>query len=238
MTMKAIAIIPARSGSKGLPDKNIMPLAGKPMMAYTIEACLKSGCFERVHVSTDSEQYAKIGIEYGADVPFLRDPKLASDQATTEDVIRDVLEKYHERGEDFDVFGIMQPTSPLRTEEDIQNSFQLLDLKKADSIIGVCPMEHSPLWSNQLDESDSMYGFLQQATNQNRQKLGQYYRINGAIYLMRVEKYENHMCLYGEKSYAYKMPKERSVDVDDTMDFQVAQVFMNYRIEEKRKEDE
>src|SRR5574344_2131430 len=102
--MRAIAIIPARSGSKGLPDKNILPLEGKPMMAYTIEACLESGCFEKVHVSTDSELYAQIAIKYGADVPFLRDPSLATDQATTEDVIRDVLKKYQAKGEEFDIF--------------------------------------------------------------------------------------------------------------------------------------
>ncbi|MBP7320589.1 MAG: acylneuraminate cytidylyltransferase family protein [Lachnospiraceae bacterium] len=227
--MKAIAIIPARSGSKGLPNKNILPLEGKPMMAYTIEACLESGCFQRVHVSTDSEEYAQIAIEYGADVPFLRDPLLATDQATTEDVIWDVLEKYHALGEEFEVFGIMQPTSPLRNAIDIQNSFQLFQEKNANSIIGVCPMEHSPLWSNQLGEADSMYHFLNVQTNQNRQQFGQYYRINGAIYLMRISEYSSHMALYGEKSYAYRMPKERSIDIDDEMDLEIAKVFMKFK---------
>ena len=227
--MRAIAIIPARSGSKGLPDKNILPLEGKPMMAYTIEACLESDCFERVHVSTDSELYAQIAIKYGAEVPFLRDPSLATDQATTEDVIRDVLEKYHAMGEEFEVFGIMQPTSPLRTALDIQNSFRLFQEKDADSVIGVCPMEHSPLWSNQLGESDSMYHFLDTQANQNRQHFGQFYRINGAIYLMRISAYSSHMALYGERSYAYRMPKERSIDIDDSMDFEIAKVFMKYK---------
>ena len=227
--MKAIAIIPARSGSKGLPNKNILQLNDKPMMAYTIEACLESGCFEKVHVSTDSELYAQIAIKYGADVPFLRDPSLATDQATTEDVIRDVLKKYQAKGEEFDIFGIMQPTSPLRTALDIQNSFQLFTEKEADSVIGVCPMEHSPLWSNQLGESDSMYHFLDEQTNQNRQQFGQFYRINGAIYLMRLSEYSSHMALYGKRSYAYRMPKERSIDIDDWMDYEIAKVFMKYK---------
>lgn len=227
--MKAIAIIPARSGSKGLPNKNILQLNDKPMMAYTIEACLESGCFQRIHVSTDSEEYAQIAIKYGADVPFLRDPVLATDQATTEDVIRDVLEKYRKVGEEFEVFGIMQPTSPLRTALDIQKSFQLFREKNADSIISVCPMEHSPLWSNQLGEADSMYQFLNVQTNQNRQQFGQYYRINGAIYLMRISKYSSHTALYGEKSYAYRMPKERSIDIDDEMDLEIAKVFMKFK---------
>ena len=227
--MKAIAIIPARSGSKGLPNKNILQLNDKPMMAYTIEACLESGCFQRIHVSTDSEEYAQIAIKYGADVPFLRDTALATDQATTEDVIRDVLEKYRKVGEEFEVFGIMQPTSPLRTALDIQKSFQLFREKNADSIISVCPMEHSPLWSNQLGEADSMYQFLNVQTNQNRQQFGQYYRINGAIYLMRISKYSSHTALYGEKSYAYRMPKERSIDIDDEMDLEIAKVFMKFK---------
>ncbi len=227
--MKAIAIIPARSGSKGLPNKNILQLNDKPMMAYTIEACLESGCFQRIHVSTDSEEYAQIAIKYGADVPFLRDPALATDQATTEDVIRDVLEKYRKVGEEFEVFGIMQPTSPLRTALDIQKSFQLFREKNADSIISVCPMEHSPLWSNQLGEADSMYQFLNVQTNQNRQQFGQYYRINGAIYLMRISKYSSHTALYGEKSYAYRMPKERSIDIDAEMDLEIAKVFMKFK---------
>ena len=225
--MKAIAIIPARSGSKGLPNKNILQLNDKPMMAYTIEACLESGCFQRIHVSTDSEEYAQIAIKYGADVPFLRDPALATDQATTEDVIRDVLEKYRKVGEEFEVFGIMQPTSPLRTA--LEKSFQLFREKNADSIISVCPMEHSPLWSNQLGEADSMYQFLNVQTNQNRQQFGQYYRINGAIYLMRISKYSSHTALYGEKSYAYRMPKERSIDIDDEMDLEIAKVFMKFK---------
>ena len=117
--MKAIAIIPARSGSKGLPDKNILQLDGKPVIAYTIEACLESGCFDRVHVSTDSEIYAKVAREYGADVPFLRCEELATDDASTEDVVRYVLDQYEKRKESFEVFGIMQPTSPLRNKQDI-----------------------------------------------------------------------------------------------------------------------
>ncbi|MCR4955286.1 MAG: acylneuraminate cytidylyltransferase family protein [Lachnospiraceae bacterium] len=228
--MKSIAIITARSGSKGLPHKNIKNLHGKPMMAYTIEACLKSGCFDRVHVSTDSEEYAKIAVEYGADVPFLRGEELASDTATTEDVIRFVLREYEKRGETFEVFAIMQPTSPLRDEEDIKNSFALMKEKDANSIIGVCEMEHSPLWSNTLPENLSMEGFLDKARNQNRQSFGTYYRINGAMYLVKTKSYTSHTAMYGEKSYAYVMAKEHSVDIDDEMDFIIAQAVMAHRL--------
>lgn len=199
-------------------------------MYYTIKACLESGCFDRVHMSTDSEEYAKIARECGADVPFLRSGELATDDATMEGVIHFVLEEYKKRQEIFQVFGIMQPTSPLRNKEDIQRSFALMKEKNADSIIGVCEMEHSPLWTNTLDEEGSMDGFLSQVTNQNRQLFQPYYRINGGMYLMKVEKYTNHMALYGSKSYAYKMPKERSIDIDDEMDFFIAQALIKQEV--------
>ena len=136
--MKNIAIIPARSGSKGLPDKNIRMINGKPLMAYSIEAALNSGCFDTVFVSTDSEKYAAIAREYGASVPFLRDETLASDTASTWAVVRQVLQEFAERGELFDSFAILQPTSPLRTKENIQEAYRLLEEKQATSVVAVC----------------------------------------------------------------------------------------------------
>ena len=109
--MKNIAIIPARSGSKGLPDKNIRLLGGKPLLAYTIEAAIQSGCFDTVHVSTDSEHYAEIARQYGADVPFLRSAALATDTASTWDAVREALCRYAELGKTFDTMMLMQPTS-------------------------------------------------------------------------------------------------------------------------------
>ena len=110
--MRSIAIIPARSGSKGLPDKNIKPLNGKPLLAYSIEAALASGLFDTVHVSTDSERYAGIARRYGADEPFLRSAETSSDTASSEDAIREVLRRYEEMGQRFDAFMLLQPTSP------------------------------------------------------------------------------------------------------------------------------
>ncbi|MBQ4531289.1 MAG: acylneuraminate cytidylyltransferase family protein [Lachnospiraceae bacterium] len=227
--MKNIAIIPARSGSKGLPDKNIRELCGKPMLAYSIEAAKKSGKIDVVHVSTDSEHYAEIAREYGADVPFLRREELSSDTATTWDAVRFVLEEYKKLGKQFDVVTLLQPTSPLRIAEDITNASKLYFLKSATAVVGVCEMEHSPLWSNTLSKNLSMDGFLSKATNVQRQKLDTYYRINGAIYMMDSQIIINRQEIYGEKSYAYIMPKERSIDVDDLMDFKIAEMYMKER---------
>ena len=112
--MKAIAIIPARSGSKGLKDKNIKLLNGKPLIYYTIKAALDSNCFDEVYVSTDSEKYRDIAIECGASVPFLRNTENAGDKSSSWDVVRECLAKYKEIGKDFDCFMLLQPTSPLK----------------------------------------------------------------------------------------------------------------------------
>lgn len=225
--MNSIAIIPARSGSKGLPDKNIKLLQNKPLLAYSIEAAEKSGLFDCIHVSTDSEKYAQIAREYGADVPFLRNEELSGDTAGSWDVVRWVLGQYAERGQRFDMVTLLQPTSPLREAEDIEQAYHLFEEKSADAVVSVCEMDHSPLWSNTLPEDGSMNGFLDQVADVGRQQLPTYYRINGAIYMLRTALLaEGTPGLYREGTYAYVMPKERSVDIDDEMDFEMAQILM------------
>ena len=225
--MRSIAIIPARSGSKGLKDKNIKLLAGKPMMAYTIEAACRSGIYDCIHVSTDSEEYQRIAREYGADVPFLRSDELSGDTAGSWDVVRWALEQYQRLGQEFDLVTLLQPTSPLRDSGDIQAAFRLLQERQGEAGVSVCEMDHSPLWSNILPDDGNMKGFLNQMVNQGRQKLPVYYRINGAIYMVRTAVlYEEPMELYGEKTFACLMPRERSVDIDDRLDFMMAETIM------------
>ena len=224
--MKSIAVITARSGSKGLKDKNIKLLNGKPLIAYTIEAAKKSGCFDCVHVSTDSIEYAEIAKQYGAEVPFLRDKNLASDTASSWDVMRNVIKKYAANGQDYKRAMLLQPTSPLRTAEDIQNAFALMEEKNGEAVIGVCEMEHSPLWSNVLKEDGNMQGFLKMEYGVPRQQLPVYYRINGAIYLVNTDFLMRHGNVFDKDSYAYIMPKERSVDIDGLIDFLFVEAYM------------
>lgn len=224
--MKHIAIIPARSGSKGLKDKNIKLLNGKPLIAYAIEEALQSGVYDVVHVSTDSESYAQIARQYGADVPFLRNEELSSDTATTWDAMRFVVKEYEKLGKKFDVLTVLQPTSPLRTVEDIRGAYELFEKKGADSVVGVCETEHSPLWSNVLPEDRCLKGFIKEEANGPRQKLSVYYRINGAIYMVSVPVLMEHGSLYGECGYAYVMEKEHSIDIDDELDFAMAEFLM------------
>ena len=221
--MKNIAIIPARSGSKGLRDKNIKLLDGKPLMAYTIEAAKASGQFDVIHVSTDSERYAEIAGNCGADVPFLRDQDLAGDTAGTWDVLRAVLRKYEDLGKQFDMVTLLQPTSPLRAAEDIKGACELFEKKDADSVVSVCMTEHSPLLCNTLDGNLSMKDFIDMEKVGRRQGLPDYYRLNGAIYIQKVPLMMEGATLYGDKSYAYVMKKEKSVDIDDAFDFLMAE---------------
>jgi len=228
--MPNIAIIPARSGSKGLANKNILPLLGKPLMAYTIEAALDSACFEQVFVSTDSEQYAELAVRFGASVPFLRSERSATDTASTWEVVGEVLTNYKDRGVEFDTVSILQPTSPLRNSKDICAAMEIYFSKGADYVESLCEMEHSPLWSNTIDESLSLYQFIKPEYNVRRQELPKYYRKNGAIYILKTEKLGNLGDLYSKNSYAYLMPIERSIDIDTPLDFAIAEVMLKQQI--------
>ena len=226
--MKNIAIIPARSGSKGLENKNIKLLKGKPLIWYSIKAALDSGCFDVVMVSTDSIEYAEIAEKSGASVPFLRSKETSTDEASSWDVVKEVLDKYKENGMLFDNVMLLQPTSPLRKAEDIVGAFNLFEENKADGVVGVCEMDHSPLWSNILPEDNNLAGFIRDEVSRDsgRQSLPTYYRINGAIYLSKINYETMIFDLYNSKGYAYKMPQERSVDIDTELNFAIAETIM------------
>ncbi len=229
-TMKRLAVIPARSGSKGLKDKNIRSLCGKPLLAYSIEAARASSLFDTIYVSTDSEKYAIIAKEHGAQVPFLRPESLAGDAASSWDVVKQALAAFEAEGRSFDEIALLQPTSPLRTAEDIRKAHGLLCEKEALAVIGVCPVEHSPLWSNTLPEDGDMRGFLRpEALQRPRQELPAYYRINGAMYFIKKECLEHLDKLYENKCFAYVMPQERSIDIDSALDFYLAEALLRHK---------
>lgn len=228
--MKNLAIIPARSGSKGLKDKNIRPLNGKPLMAYTIEAALESGVFDKVVVSTDCQTYAEIAKKYGAEVPFLRAEHLAGDTVATNEVIIDLLDKFKTTGSEFDSMMILQPTSPLRTSGDIKKAMALLIEKKANAVVSVCETEHSPLYTGAIPADLRMDGFLKKDIGYRRQDLPKYYRLNGAIYLARIDYFLEYQDFYKKDCYAYMMDKQRSIDIDDEVDFLLAEVVLKNRI--------
>ena len=222
--MKNIAIIPARSGSKGLKDKNIKLLNGKPMLAYSIEAAKNTGLFDEIFVSTDSELYAEIGIKYGAIVPFLRNAELASDTASSWDVVKSVLTGLRQLRKIYDTVALLQPTSPLRTSQDIIDAYSVLEEKHANAVVSVCEVDHSPLWCNKIPEDGSLVNFIsKENVMKSRQELETYYRINGALYVVKTDYLFSAETIYDSECYAYTMTKRKSIDIDDQLDFQIAE---------------
>lgn len=223
---KFLAIIPARSGSKGVENKNIKQLNGKHLIGYTIEAAKESNVFEDIIVSTDLFEYAEIAKSYGANVPFLRDKNLAEDNSKTEDVIVNTIYKLEQSGMRYDYFVLLQPTSPLRTSEDIINAVNLLIDNELSSVVSVCEMEHSIKICNKLPNDLSMNKFLSLSDVKRRQEFEKYYRINGAIYIADVNNYLENKNFYNERSKAYIMKQINSVDIDTELDFIIAEAIL------------
>jgi len=225
--MRNLAIIPARSGSKGLKDKNIKLLNGKPLLAYTIEAAIETGLFDEIMVSTDSQEYANIAKQWGANIPFFRSEILSNDTASSWDVVKDTIKRYKELGKEFDTVALLQPTSPLRTAGDIIGGYNKMEEKDANAIVAICEVDHSPLWSNTLPKDSSLTNFIEQELVKTpRQSLPTYYRVNGALYIMKTEYLMKSENIYANKSYAIIMSKERSIDIDDKLDFIIAGILM------------
>lgn len=225
--MKILAVIPARSGSKGLKDKNIKPLCGLPLCAYTINAATESGIFDEIHFSTDSREYAAIAEKYGASVPFLRDSELASDTASSWDVIKAVVSKYEESKKIFDAVMLLQPTVPFRSAEDIRSALEVLERNNANAVVSVTEPDHSPLWCAPLPEDGNMHVFHERFKNLiARQKLEKHFSLNGAVYLVKIPYLKSCSDIYEDRCYAYFMPRERSFDIDDQLDFDVCEFIM------------
>ena len=222
-----LALIPARGGSKGLPRKNIRPLLGKPLIAWTIEQAKASKYIDRVVVSTDDEEIADVAKKYGAEVPFMRPKELATDEAKGIDVVFHAMGWFrkNEKNKQYDLIMLLQPTSPLRTADDIDKAIELLFLKKAKAIVSVCEVDHHPLWANTLPENRCMKDFIRKKImNKNRQELPTFYRLNGAIYLAYWDYIKEQKGFFGKETFAYIMPKERSVDIDGEIDLRLAEI--------------
>lgn len=219
-----IAIIPARGGSKRLPGKNIKPLAGKPLINWTTQAALGSGVFDMVIVSTDSQLIADAAMrDVGVTFPGLRPAELASDTATTNDVISHVVKWVEANYEQVNMVAILQPTSPLRTAQHIKDAVALYRAKEANAVVSVCELDHPIQYCNRLPADNSLVGFITPVVNKRSQDLEPYYRVNGAIYLFDRKHVGELSGIYCEGSYAYLMDKASSVDIDDEFDFKIAE---------------
>ena len=229
--MRVLGIVTARGGSKGLPGKNLKPLAGKPLIAYTIEAAQVSGVLDRLILSTDDGAIAEAGRALGCDVPFLRPADLARDDTPHLPVIQHAVRWMDEHaGYRPDAVMILQPTSPLRQAEDISASIALLERSGADSVLSVSevPAHVHPMRTLRVDETGAAVLFVtggpvRQRINR-RQDLPAAWVMNGAIYLCRAGVlFAGEPSLYGDRVVAYRMPARRGVSIDDAEDWAAAE---------------
>ena len=218
---KVLAVIPARGGSKGIPNKNIVPLLGKPLISWTIEAAQASRYIDRLILSSDDPQICAVAESAGCEVPFTRQKALATDEAKTIDVVFDALDRV--RG--FDLVMVLQPTSPLRGVSDIDNSLELLIEKGVHSAVSVTRVRDHPYLVYAMDSDARMEAVisLDPSTSLRRQDLPPAFALNGAIYIADIAWLDESRSFISPETVGYEMPKSRSVDIDEETDLAVAE---------------
>lgn len=229
---RVLALIPARGGSKGIKNKNIRTLNGKPLIAYTIEAAGSSRYVDTVLVTTDSEEIAGVAKEYGAYVPFLRPAELASDTAKTIDAVLHAVEWLRQGGdggteqqEQYDILVLLQPTSPLRTTQDIDKALELFARKDETSLASVSPVEDHPVLIRTIDSDGTVRNLLAGSSTVRRQDMPDYYRVNGSIYINRIEELSEDTS-FNDNPLAYVMRSDHSIDIDEEKDLILAEWIM------------
>jgi CMP-N,N'-diacetyllegionaminic acid synthase len=225
-----VCVIPARGGSKGLPGKNIKNFCGKPLIAYTIEQAIQSEYVDRIIVSTEAEEIAQISLEYGAEVPFMRPMDLAGDSIATVDVLLHAINWLEEADRyEFDILLLLHTTTPLRSVEDIDKSIDLLVEEKADNVFSVAEAHRNPYF-NMVEINNSGYaGLVKQGNFTTRQEAPMIYDMNASIYVWWKELLKEKKKIFLDKTKIYVMPKERSIDIDDNIDFKIAEIIMTER---------
>ena len=224
--MRFLGVIPARGGSKGVPNKNIKNLAGKPLIAYTIIACEASSKLTRTIISTDDEKIASVSKSFGGDIPFLRPKELATDTANAIPVLKHALLEIErlEEAIKYDVVIMFQPTSPFKTADDIDSAINCIEETDADSVISVVDVNgYHPARMKYLDDDKLVDPpFVESYENQPRQELRPIFIRNGAIYAVKRDILLSGS-LKGKDSRAWVMPKNRSINIDTELDFLYAE---------------
>jgi len=226
MTNKILAIIPARGGSKGLPKKNILDLNDKPLIAWSIEASLASKYITKTVVSSDNDEILNISKKYKANT-LKRPTELASDTASSEEAVINVIEELKKGGEEFEYLILLQPTSPLRDRNDIDNALELLFASKATALISVCETDNKLLKAFKENEA----GYIEGVANNTypfarRQDLPKTYMSNGAIYIIKIDEFLKYRTLFTKKTISYRMSEIKSLDIDTIDDLKEVQNYI------------
>lgn len=223
--MRVLAVIPARGGSKGLPNKNRLPFAGKPLVAWTIAAAQKAACIDRVVVSTDDPAIAEIARTYDCPVPFMRPADLATDQATLEAVVLHAMDTV---GDAFDAVVLLQPTSPLRTAADIDSCVGTWLRSNAPVCVAVSPAMQSPFKMFTVGTDGQLEPLLTEgAASRRRQDFPAVYAEAGAIYVARTDWFRQHRRFISPDASAYVLDQERSIDIDTEWQFRAAEALVS-----------
>ncbi|MBR3509464.1 MAG: pseudaminic acid cytidylyltransferase [Lachnospiraceae bacterium] len=225
--MKKLAIITARGGSKRIPRKNIKPFLGKPIIAYSIEAALKSGLFDEVMVSTDDQEIAEIAKNYGAKVPFFRSEATSNDYATTVDVLLEVLETYEKRGEAFDVACCLYPTAPFITAERLREGLSLLEGSDCDVVLPVVAFSYPPKRGLVIRDGHLIFEYPEYL-NTRSQDIETSYHDVGQFYLFRVPNFKRNRSLMLGNVLPLQIPETEVQDIDNETDWQLAE--MKFRL--------
>jgi len=225
--LNTFALITARGGSKGIPRKNIKAIAGKPLICWTIEAALRSSLLNAVVVSTDDLEIAELARQAGAQVPFMRPAELAQDQTPGLDPVLHALDQLPQ----YDSVLLLQPTSPLRTTDDIDGCLNLVMREKAQSVVSVSETETHPYWTYRLNADQTMVRLLDVAPVARRQDLPAFFSLNGAMYFAEANWLRNSRSFVGAETLAYVMSKEHSVDLDTPLDWKFAELLLKEQCE-------
>jgi CMP-N-acetylneuraminic acid synthetase len=224
--MKRLAIIPARGGSKRLPRKNVLPFRGRPIIAHTIEAALTSRCFERVLVSTDDAEIAEVARDAGAEV-HARPAELATDVAGVTDVCLDILLAQERAGRSYDVFGCLYATAPLRRAADIAAVIALID-SGSDFALAVTTYAVPPHQALRVSEDGTLSAMWPELIKLRASQIGRLVVDNGSTYAARVAPFRQHRSFYGPGLRGHPMPRERSVDIDEHEDYELARHYADW----------
>ena len=223
--MKSVAIITARGGSKRIPKKNIRDFCGKPIIAYSIEAALKSGVFDEVMVSTDSEEIVDVAKKYGAEVPFMRSAETSNDYAGTNDVLLEVLDMYKKRGELFDIMSCIYPTAPFISSEKIIEAYRLVVGEKAKVVMSVVAFSYPPQRALEIDENTGCLGYIYPDKFKCRsQDLKKWYHDAGQFYFYDVEEFLNSKGEMMRGIYPIIVPETEVQDIDVEEDWIIAEM--------------
>lgn len=223
-SMKKIAIITARGGSKRIPKKNIKPFLGKPIIAYSIEAALGSGVFDEVMVSTDSEEIAEVARACGATVPFMRSGENADDHATTADVIAEVLDAYEAQGEHYDLFCCIYPTAPFITSEILSNAVERLEANEdEDAIVPVVRFSFPPQRGFVVRDGELAYRWPEYRSMRS-QDLEPFYHDAGQFYIVRTDAFRAEHTVVPTHTIPYELPETRVQDIDNESDWEIAEI--------------